>query len=247
MVDKISKADLEAWDHPHHPVDPRLTVLDEYPLLPDPEAVPDTGGYMVMKFKSNPSTAPNGAYDRRLNTGIFRPLPLKPEYVRDFEAKRAAHQVDASQPDPGQPKFDYEFFIANDQTASDAVDRQSRPLGTSRDDIFGEEERESPDDQQTFHFERVRTYETHQQSGDGDDPYDDNVVISLCDADSDSRLSKAAYFYPVSHRAFLRPRRMANVGRVGLAANTGDEDKVDRLDVSIVPAKEPHRADLQED
>lgn len=231
----LRPADRDAWEHPKHPMDPRLTVVDSYPLLMDPDTTPETGAYFVAKFKNNPGPD-SESYDARLDDGILRPLPMKPEYVKEMEAKRVAHQVDPTQPDPGQPKFDYEFFLADDDTVLDAYRPKSRLGDTRQQDLdiaeTGEGERE------THGFHRIRTYETYQQTGDGEDFYSDSIAISLHDSGGDSALPKGAYYYPVSHRSHLRPRRLATAGPVGLPPAAGaDGDQVDRLEVYVVSAK----------
>ena len=51
---EISKEEKEAWERPINPLRPELKLVDSYSVLPDIEALPDVGGYMMVKYQAQP-------------------------------------------------------------------------------------------------------------------------------------------------------------------------------------------------
>ena len=171
--------------------------------------------------------------------------------------------------------------------SADPVTQQVRALkrkldlrmGNDLDESDNDGDRNDPDAQQgppkkVIRFDRLRAYESYQQTGDASDAYGDTVVIALHDHDdggsgegninaqsygsingttqsntkTSSKLSqplqKAAYYYPVVQRTFIRPKRthgiapnMAVPVRHTQAAGGGnaddDETKIDVIEAQI--------------
>ena len=233
-------ADRKAWDNPKHPKRPGLKLLDSYPVLPDHESKPDLGGFIVIKFSTNPMSNAT-RYDDRFDTGLFRPLPLREKIRKKLEAEHAEHEIDPSQPAPGQPYFDYDFYLPKNGKISNAAKKKSNSRLMKRKHPDLAENGESEDEQNgELTFERLRTYETHQQSGDPKDPYGENVVFTLEEGDETTNRRKAAYVYPVIQRTFLRPRRLPDAGRVGAAGPAAEEDRIDQIELTIA---QPHGED----
>lgn len=236
----ITTEEVKAWSNPKHPTNPNLQLLDSYPLLPDLEAIPQIGSYIVMKFTTNPVSATD-KYDTRLDTAIFRPS-ADPEKEAEYEIKKAEWNPDSGAPKPLQ-EYDYDYFLPGE---SEAVTGIKRKLD------INDPENENPelytddigDEQRAFKYPRVRTYQTNNQTGDDENVYNDTVAIALHDPETDvgrvpgakKRLAKGAYFYPISTRMSIKPKR-----RVGVGMAAGEEDKPDELNLTI---REPDENDL---
>ena len=238
---EVTAEDRAAWDKPRHPSNPELTPIDTYPLLPDPDGLPDTGNYFVIKFLTNPSAA-SDKYDRRLDLTILRPLEPSLEVQAQRETLRQAFEADPTQPAPGPPAFDYDFFLPEETCDISAVKGMFDASDPSKHDpSFYDNENDNG--RRFFRYKRIRAYETHQQTGSSEDQYGDTVAVALHDpldvetSKSDtggSRLQKAAYFYPIVQRTSIRPRRKANAAVGGVPPPIRDEtNKIDFLDVVI--------------
>ena len=236
----ITHEERNAWKNPKHPTNQDAKLLDSYPLLPDLEAIPQMGSYMVMKFTTNP-VATTDKYDHRLDTAIFRPS-ADPDKEAIYEQKMADWTPDSGRPKP-LPDYDYDYYLPGD---ADAVPGIKRKLD------INDPENDSPDlytddlgdGQRAFKFPRIRTYETYNQTGDDEDVYNDTVAIALHDPETvvghvpgtSKRLAKGAYFYPISTRMVIKPKR-----RVGMGMVQGEEEKPDELNLTI---REPDEEDI---
>ncbi|KAI9844283.1 MAG: hypothetical protein M1837_005693 [Sclerophora amabilis] len=246
---KPTAAEIEAWNNPQHPTKKNLKVLDSYPILPDLDAFPDSGGYMVMKFATNPLAA-GDQYDTRLDVGLLRPLELRPEVQASHDASKAAHQADPTKPPPGPPPFDYEFSIPPDQSTVKNIKKAFDVDDPDRDnpDLYDAINKETGD--RSFRYSRVRAYETAITSGSFGQKYDE-VALALHDPEDEVGLSvqgkkqKAAYYYPILQKSQIRPRRsmaqqLSMLG--GRQAEETDENRVDYLDITIRDADEAEAA-----
>jgi RNA polymerase II-associated factor 1 len=236
----VTTEEIKAWANPKHPTNPQATLLDSYPLLPDLEAIPQMGSYMIMKFHSNPVSS-GDKYDTRLDTGIFRPC-ADPDKEAMYEEKKAEWTPESGRLKP-LPDYDYDYYLPGDV---DAVPGIKRKLD------INDPENDSPelytddlgDDQRAFKYPRIRTYETYNQTGDDENVYNDTVAIALHDPETvvghvsgaSKRLAKGAYFYPISTRMQIKPKR-----RVGMGMIQGEEEKPDELNLTI---REPDEEDI---
>ncbi|KAI9820321.1 MAG: hypothetical protein M1827_005943 [Pycnora praestabilis] len=247
-----TKAELDAWANPKHPTNPELTVIDSYPVLPDLDAYPDTGGYITMKFNTNPVVI-SDVYDERLDVGLLRPLALSPEVEARLQAQAAAHEADPSKPPAGPPPFDYEYFLPQEEQAARNIKRMLNVDDPGKDDPLLYTNQNQDTEEGFFRYKRIRAYETFQVSGSSEDQYSE-VTIALHDplpvdsastTDQTPRLQKAAYFYPILQKAQIRPRRAANIAALGLSQGprTTDEDTADRVDYVDVMIREPDSAE----
>ena len=228
----ITDADAKAWAKPKHPTKPEVHLLDSYPLLPDLEAIPGVGSYILTKFNTDPVPDVKG-YDQRLDTAILRPQNA---YEARMEDKMEAYEADFSLPHPTM-EYDYEFYLANDREAVRGIKRKFDANNPDRDDpeLYNYQDAEGT---KAFMFNRVRAYETYQQAGDQNDAFGDAVALALHDPDMHSggtakRLKKGAYFYPILQRTYLRPKRQTK------ASQMPDETQViDALQVTVRDADE---------
>ena len=243
----ISDAEARDWSNPKHPTKPELQLLDSYPILPDLEAMPDLGSYMVMKFITNPVPTGDG-YDERLDAGILRPKD-NPQVVARYEQRKAEWDAASGKPEPLH-EDDYDYFLPADATS---VQNIKRKLDVN--DPENEDEELYTDDgaegSRVFKYIRLRTYETYNQHGDPNHFYDDSVALVLHDPETNvgavpgmkQRLQKGAYFYPVQMRTALRPKRY-----VGPMAHSQaqDEERIDEINLTIGQLDEPSRTSVLE-
>ena len=97
----VTPEEIKAWANPQYPdKNKNVTLLDSYPILPDLEAIPQMGSYMLMKFTTNPIPMPD-RYDTRLDTAIFRPC-VDPEKEAIYEQKKEEWAPESGKPKPLQ-------------------------------------------------------------------------------------------------------------------------------------------------
>ena len=103
-----------------------------------------------------------------------------------------------------------------------------------------------------FKYSRIRAYETYQQTGDAQTVHGDTVAVALHDAEADvsgassgakQRLQKAAYYYPVIQRTFIRPRRAANARMLNQMPRE-EEDRIDVIQARVRDMDEQEAAKL---
>lgn len=234
-------AETEAWKRPRHPTNPELKLLDSYPLLPDFDAVPDSGSYQIVKFTANPTQATD-ARDTRMDVGLLSYMDLSPQaqalMQEEYNIKVAAHQADPSRIPMPAPMFSYRFFLPQTEAGSNNLKKKLT------DDDLGHEDAESGDE--IVRFDNLRVYDTSRAVSNTDYLYKE-VAIALHDPESDesgsSRLEKAAYYYPLGIKSQLKPRRNKNLAQLGLARSNGEEEDI--IDGVYVSVREPTEAEKE--
>ena len=225
-------AETDAWKRPKHPSKPDIKLLDAYPLKPDPDAVTDSGAYMITKFAGNP-TPVTEARDIRMDVGILYPRELAPD------------------------TYNYEFFLPGSEVAIRNVRRKLDVNDDACDDpaLYTDK---APDGSGVFKFNFLRTYESGRGSTRGDQQYRE-VALALHDPELDRQsssteytvrgngiepLEKGAYYYPVLSKVQLKPRRNKNLVQLGLASQaTGDEfQKFEGIRLTVRQPDEGERA-----
>ncbi|GAB7362016.1 hypothetical protein MBLNU230_g2051t1 [Neophaeotheca triangularis] len=235
---KPTAEEINAWKNPKHPSDPSLQLLDSYPILPDLDALPSLGTFIVAKLNSNPINAPG--YDERLNCAILRPLQ-NPETEALYKQKMDEWDPASGKPQP-LPVFDYDYYLPDDLAAVESLNHAlnyNDPDGNDPE-MYTDT---LPDGSKVFKFSRKRTYETFNQIGDPNDFYNKQVAVALHDGDdSTGRLQKAAYIYPIAQRTTIRPKR--NVGMS--QQNQPEIEHIDELNVTVGEMTEQERAMVQD-
>jgi RNA polymerase II-associated factor 1 len=242
----ITAEEVKAWANPVHPgKNNTATLLDSYPILPDLEAIPQMGSYMIMKFYSNPVPMAD-KYDTRLDTAIFRPC-VDPEKEVIYEQKKEEWAPESGKPKPLQ-EYDYDYYIPGDENAVPGIKRKLdiRDPDNKDPELYTDD---LGDDRRAFKYPRLRTYETQAQTGDDENPYNDTVAIALHDPETEvgpvpgttRRLAKGAYFYPISTRMVIKPKR-----KIGMPMITNEEEKPDELNLMIVDPDEDDIARIKE-
>jgi RNA polymerase II-associated factor 1 len=222
-----SDAEVRAWKNPKHPTNPDLKLLDSYPVLPDPEAIPTTGFFLCMKFIGNPIA--KGEYDERLDTAIIKPVIDEDAEVAFAERLREWEESKSTKPEPIR-EYDYDYYLPENPEAVRSLKRKLNVNDPENEDpaLYTDE---VADGQIAFKYKRLRTYETYNQHGDGSNLYNDTVALALHDAEAadglTKRLPKGAYFYPIVQRTALRPKRVVG-NRL-----YDQQEKIDELNVMV--------------
>lgn len=225
-------AETDAWKRPKHPSKPDVKLLDAYPLKPDLDAIPDSGAYMITKFAGNP-TPVTEARDIRMDVGILYPRELDPDC------------------------YNYEFFLPDSEVSTKNVMRKLDVTDDACDDAALYTDK-APDGSGVFKFDFLRTYESGRGFTRGDQQYRE-VALALHDPEFDQKsastehtargngidpLDKGAYYYPVTSKVQLKPRRNKNLVQLGLASQaTGEEaQKFDGIRLTVREPDEGERA-----
>ena len=240
-AEPLTKAEREAWINPKHPSNPNLRPLDFYPLIPDLEAFPMNGSYVLFTFNSAPLPPRDGNYDDRLDVAMLRPRDAKSmEAIEMYQEAVLAHEADPSKPHPGPPPSDYDFYVPVDLNAAPAI-----KAAFDADAARGETSDE------TYQYDMVRSYVT--SSGTQHvTPYRE-LIIALHDGPEDSESKgekqKAAYYYPIMQKATVRPRRVLQANQQGMMGGSqqqppAGEDK-DMIHQVTMKVRDPDAHDLQ--
>lgn len=221
-----------------HPYKRNVKLIESFPIIPDLSAFPDAGGYVSIKFQTNP-VPPSNVYDIRLDSGLLRPLTTSDEKIRAREVAIAAHERDPERNPFPDPEQDYEFFVVDTGTDAANFKRKYDMMNSDKDDddlyTHINEQRHK-----CFRFKRIRAYETATTAGSQETKYDEEIVIAVNDG-TDGIHQRAAYYYPLIQRSTIRPQRKKNIDRQRYGyADQGDEeaDTVDIVDVTIRDADE---------
>ena len=212
-------AELEAWKRPRHPSKPELKLLDAYPLLPDLEAVTDSGSYIVTKFAGNP-TAATESRDSRMDVGILYPRERVPGI------------------------YDYELFLPMDEAEAHKIEKKLNVNNPDKDDPALYTHKDA-DGSGSFKYSHVRTYESSRKLDQPDQQYKE-VALALHDPEPDeygSSQGKGAFYYPIVTKMQLKPRRNKNLVQLGLASQVADDEdeKIDAVNLHIRDPDETER------
>ncbi|KAI9885336.1 MAG: hypothetical protein M1823_002881 [Watsoniomyces obsoletus] len=256
-----------AWLNPQHPSREGVRPVGHFPIKPDLDGFPETGGYMVMKFLSNPGRS--GQYrDETLDSGILRPLSLRPELESAHRAAIAAANADPTKHMPSMPPFDYELHLPASVQATHNIQRKLDPNDPDHDDpALYTHKTYGVDHSPTFRFKRQRAYETVQTFGNLNRGYDEVALVfkgvspnrrnghggggssNNSSQNSNHIGPMAAYYYPVVQRLHIRPRRAAVVhaSMLGQKALAGEAETAGEIiDVlEVVVQKPTHESDAR--
>lgn len=255
---EVTKADREGWFNPKHPTNPSLKVLDSYPILPDLQALPDSGTYVLIKFNTNPSSISN-AYDTKLDHLILQPREPADDEQAAYLAEMDEYKANRISTRPMQPE-DYVAYIPSGD-ADEVVPGLKRKFDLfdkSRDDdeLYTVQDAGHQALGAHFTFDRLRAYETNKKQGSAETMWNDHVALSLHDGpnaatkkargpDAPSR-QKAAYIYPIMSRSQLRQKRL-KTDRLGRRIEEDEERKgADVLEVVVGEFDENARAEVEE-
>lgn len=234
----ISSEERQAWNKPKHPRNPDLKLLESYPLLPDWDAMTDTGAYMMFKYMAAPINNPlDPSYDPRLDVALLRPAGQSIKDQELYMQEKEAQKDDPTAPAPTS-RFHFEFFLPGSKERVHDIQRNFTTNNPNAEDITfdGEGEDDEGRPRKFFKYDNIRTYETSQQTA-CEDVYGDVVALALHDPQQHkveslraTKLQRAAYFYPIIQKTSIRPRRPHPVEMV---------EEQQRVDVIEAAGKDP--------
>lgn len=230
---QITALNLKEPNRIRHPTKRNVKLIESFPLIPDLSAFPDAGGYVSIKFQTNP-VPPSNVYDIRLGSGVLRPLHPSDEKIKAREDAIAAHQRDPERNPFPEHEQDYEFFLLDTPKDTLNFKRKYDLLNPERDDE-GLYTHINQDMTHCFRFKRIRAYETAATAGSQETKYDEEIVIAV-NGGKDGIHQRAAYFYPLVQRSTIRPQRKKNIDRQrwGLPdLEIEDPDSLDMLDITV--------------
>ena len=228
----IAAANLKDKSRVKHPSKRNVKVVDAFPMIPDLDTFPDSGTYVTVKFTNNP-VPPSKTYDERLLRGPFRPIEKTEAETEAYDAALQAHERDPQSVPKPTNSMNYEYYLADSTSVADKFDQRFDVSNPDRDDdnLYTHKNAKGP----MFQFNRIRAYETAQETElDKDTKYDEEVVIRFSYG-SDAATGgdqKAAFYYPVMQRTTLRPQRTKNIART-IGAAVDEETGVAQLDVTV--------------
>ncbi|KAI8962488.1 Paf1-domain-containing protein [Daldinia sp. FL1419] len=228
----IAAANLKDKTRVKHPSKRNLKLVDAYPLIPDLEAFPDSGAYVTFKFTHNPLPTAR-TYDKRLLSGILKPISKTEAEEAAFAMAMQAHERDPLHVPKPQNLMDYDFFLSDSLDASERFRQKFDIENPDHDDdsLYTHKSNGKPN----FLYPRVRTYETAQELElNNQTKYDEEVVLAFNDDEAIDQ--KAAFYYPVMQRSVIKPQRNKNIARtIGImpADLNIEERNVDQLDVVV--------------
>ncbi|KUJ19779.1 Paf1-domain-containing protein, partial [Mollisia scopiformis] len=204
----LAAQNLKSGQFTKHPTKKNLKLVDSFPLLPDLTAFPDAGGYVSIKFLSNP-LPPSSTYDIRLENSILKPMEPDEDLEKLKTEARDLHERDPERYPAPDESMEYEFYLT--ETPSEAL-RFKRKFDTLDPDPDDEDLYPQKNGSGTgcFRFKRIRAYESASIHGNTADKYDDEVCIAVHDG-KDGVRQKAAYYYPMVQKIQIRPQRTKNI------------------------------------
>jgi RNA polymerase II-associated factor 1 len=228
---QIAASNVKNPTQVRHPTNPNLKVVSAHELLPDLDAFPDAGGYITIKFLTNP-VPPSTTYDVRLETALLKPVPPTDEEQEAKDKAREAHERDPDRVPAPEESIDYELFLTETPEEALTFKRKFDMFDPEKDD-----EELYPNKNGAangcFRFKRIRAYESAHQTGSILDKYDDEVMIVVHDG-SDGLRQKAAYYYPIVQKTAIRPQRTKNIQKNKMGLANADDDKItDFVDMRI--------------
>jgi len=212
-----------------HPSKRNIKLLSSTPLIPDLDAFPpDAGGYVSVKFLTNPVPS-SSTYDIRLENSLLRPMVLSNAETRDRELAKEAYERDPERNPPPDSVVDYEFFLTETPEQALKFKRKFDVLDPGRDDeslVTNKTANGEP----YFKFKRVRAYETATLTN-VPDKYDDEVMIVVHDG-TDGLRQKAAYYYPILQKMAIRPQRSKNINKNKMMYSTAQQTQEDLEEIT---------------
>lgn len=227
---QIAQMKLQNPSQIRHPTRKHAKLVSAQPLLPDLTAFSDVGGYLTIKFATNP-VPPSSKYDPRLDASIFRPVDPSPEAIAAQETAQQLHEQDPSRYPAPPPEQNYEFFMLDKGSDAKNYKRKADNLDPDHesDDLYTYV---NDDGQRVFRFARVREYEMANTIDQFETKYDDELALASHDG-RDPKRQKAMYYYPIIQRQIIRPQRKKNMDQKRYGYAEQEETGIDIIDVKI--------------
>lgn len=227
-----TQAKLKQKAQIRHPTKPHVKLESTLELLPDLTAFTDFGGYLTIKYLTNPVHS-SKQYDTRLDAAIFLPLDTSEEATKAYEVALDLHNKDPSRYDAPVAEQNSELFLLDGANDAANYKRKVDELEPSRDDdsLYTFQNHENSD---CFRFTKIRGYEMHSLIDQFATRYDDELVLAAHDG-RDPKRQKAMFYYPVVQRQTIRPQRKKNMDykRYGGLDEGKEEIGVDHIDLKV--------------
>ncbi|KAJ5571140.1 hypothetical protein N7535_004800 [Penicillium sp. DV-2018c] len=237
-----TKAELDAWANPVHPENPKLKPVGFFPIMPDLEGFPDPGGYLQFKFDKAPLPAIGGKRDKRMDVGILTPVAPEQRVCLEHAAKVDLHNKNPSlYPHPGPIPYDYQLFLPEKHQSVKNIETSMNIASANRDseDLYTNE---GPDGNKFHRYDRIRTYATSAQVFNTEQK---DIALTLFEPKGDDTRQRAAYYYPISGKARLKPERARTIAQAGLAPTaTQQEESEERIDQMQIVMRDPNEAEV---
>lgn len=220
---EVTAANLANPARIRHPSRRNVKLVSSHPILPDLNAMTDAGGYLCIKFQTNP-VQPSNVYDIRLDSALLKAATSEARRAA-HERAEAAHLRDPAHNPAPDPMEDYEYYVPEDISTARGFKRKvdvNDMDAKSNDDLYTWTNSEG---RKSFRFKRHRTYETQslQHVASIGEAWNTEVALALNDG-KDGRHQKAVYMYPVIHKSVIRPQRSKNIDKHRFG-DAGDEDE----------------------
>lgn len=222
-----------------HPSKRNLKLVDAYPLLPDHDAFTDAGGYVTIKFLTNP-VPPANVYDIRLENSLLKPVETSEEEELAKQQAREAWERDPERNPLPDDTIEYEFFMTEDAEEALRFKRKFDALDPEKDDE-GLYTQKNEAGEGCFRFRRVRAYESAAHSGSVNEKYDEEVAIAIHDG-IDGLRQKGAYYYPIVQRTSIRPQRAKNINKNKMRFTNQDDEIKTTTDFVDMRVEDPDSA-----
>ncbi|KAF4630037.1 hypothetical protein G7Y89_g8105 [Cudoniella acicularis] len=227
----IAAQNLKNRNQVRHPTKRNLQLVDAYPLLPDLDAFPDAGGYVTIKFLTNP-VPPSSTYDIRVENSLLNPVQASEEEEQARQIAREAYEEDPERNPPPDDTIEYEFFMTETPSAAKSFKRKFDVLDPEHEDdeLYTDKNGAGAG---CFKFKRIRAYESASQTGNVINKYDNEVVIALHDG-KDGLHQKGAYYYPIVQQTSIRPQRKKNIDKkMGRGVYNEEEQATDFMEMRV--------------
>ena len=235
-----SQAEREAWRHPVHPDNPRLTPVSFYPVLPDLDATNDQSSrWYRFKYEKPPLPTTHGKRDERVDVAIFHTHENRALEAKWLADKQAYERDPKKYEDPGPQPVTFNMLVPKQPDYASKIRRslyEGIPEATIVEQLQGIAE-DCDDGRPRVPFERVRTFNAViQKAADMKrfmalglyDPTSDNVL----DVNDPKRAQgPAAYYYPIGEDVRFSADR-THVSQRGTATQE-EQQEIDVINVGI--------------
>jgi RNA polymerase II-associated factor 1 len=212
-----------------HPTKRNVKLLDANPLLPDLDSFPDAGGYVTIKFMTNP-VPPSTTYDIRLENSLLKPMDVTEEEEAAKAAAAELYNKDPERYPPPDNTIEYEFFMTETPSEAVAFKRKFDVLDPEKDSEEIYTQNNGAGDG-CIRFRRVRAYESAFATGSAAEKYEE-VIIAVHDG-KDGLRQKGAYYYPIVQKSGIRPQRQKNIYKKTMLAQEEQKRQTDFLDMRV--------------
>lgn len=211
-----------------------LRVVETFPLLPDNNALPDTGAYVQIKYTHAPALGKNGSFDTRLLSTFLSPVEKTEEQNAAYQAMVEAYELSPEKIAKPNHGIEYDLYMAGSQKSAQQFRERFSVNNPKHDDDSLYTARDS-DGKPCFPFSRIRTYVTKDEIElDHATKYTDSVFLTFGE-DAASSKRAVAWYYPIMSLNKIEPPREQQINKsMNGGRNEGEERQIiDELEVTV--------------